>query len=473
MKRVLALFALSVATACAGDKSDVNYVQPGYVKKEDLLGKTWYYRRTVIDSPEGFQDVGYATIGSGDLYTLERVRFDIQEKYLIAYRDFEGVQGADSTQDTTQYLGNPVVAFPITNHFDIARRYSAASGEETNVIEENTTDREWFDRGFMRVEWERTLMSSQDYYLIAVDYLDNDGQDGGELYYHENDATNPWRARINPDAGYLDFVVLHRLQPDYGACYYAYGATGCGAGEVRVRHAFVQVDEAQNSGYEPLYYPDSVPVLDANGSEIADSVTSEVVREPVFEKFGYYRLERLTYNDERGLTESGRLNRILRFDLWDRSVDDAGNVIPYALRTVRPITYHLNYDFPSDLYATADDVAAQWNDAFRDAVAAMQGVPKDTVPTVFELHRNACSVAGVTDYLDNHRKIGDKVRDAVDAALSADTLDNYCAAAEYFSQGEKTRFVWQQVGDPRYNMLVWVTDVTQTGWSGYGPMMAD
>lgn len=470
MKRLLLLFALAVSSACAGDKTDVNYVQPGYVKKADLLGKSWYYRRTVVDSPEGFQDVGYATIGSGDLYTLERIRFDIQENFLIAYRDFDPVEGTAGPQSTPEFLGNPVVAFPITSHFDIARRYSAATGETTNVIEENVTDRPWYDRGFMRVEWERTLMSSQDYYLIAVDYLDNDGQDGGELYYHENDATNPWRARINPDGGYFDFVVLHRLQPHYGACYYAYGALGCGAGEVRVRHAFVQVDDAANAGYDPLNYPDSVPVLDASGKEVPDPVSGEVVREPVFERFGFYRLERLTYDDERGLTESGRLNSIIRFDLWKRSVDDNGQTIPYAQRETRPIVYHLNYDFPPALLDTARNVAAQWDDAFREAVAAIQGVSKDSVATMFELRENTCSVPTVADYLAGHRNVADSVRGAIDGQLDATTLANYCAATEYFSGGD---FVWEQVGDPRFNMLVWVTSVTQTGWSGYGPMMAD
>ncbi len=36
--------------------------------------------------------------------------------------------------------------FPIKAHFDIKRDYNAATGEQTNVIVENTTDRPWYDR---------------------------------------------------------------------------------------------------------------------------------------------------------------------------------------------------------------------------------------------------------------------------------------------------------------------------------------
>ena len=39
-----------------------------------------------------------------------------------------------------------------------------------------------------------------------------------------------------------------------------------------------------------------------------------------------------TYNDVRGLTDSGRLNRIIRFDLWERSLDNNGDPIPYEIK---------------------------------------------------------------------------------------------------------------------------------------------
>ena len=70
------------------------------------------------------------------------------------------------------------------------------------------------------------------------------------------------------------------------------------------------------------------------------------------------------------------------------------------------------------------------------------------------------------------------VNDAVMAELSGvdmnlETLDNFCAATEYYSQSLEDAFVWEQMGDPRFNMLYWITDRTPSGWSGYGPMLAD
>ena len=67
--------ALAVAmSGCAGDVDELDRVQPGYVTKADLLGSHWYYRRTVVDAPENFG--AYASIGTGDLFTIERIRWE-------------------------------------------------------------------------------------------------------------------------------------------------------------------------------------------------------------------------------------------------------------------------------------------------------------------------------------------------------------------------------------------------------------
>lgn len=465
---VLALGAL--AAGCAGDMGDVNYVQPGYVKKADLLQGSWYYRRTVVDAPEGFAE--YATIGTGDLFTMERIRFEIEERYLIGYRAYEHVPGSEEgEQQGDEYRGHPVVMFPIAYHFDIARAYNTATGEESNVIMENTVDREWFDREFMRVGWNNTGLSRDDYFILPVDYLDQDGVEGGQFYMHENDVTSPWRARIQPEKGYLDFVSNHFAFPDIETCYYTYDIFNCGSGEIKVRHAFMRRNEEAARDFETLYYPDSVPVLDAQGKEIADPVTGEVKREPIFSRFGYYRLEKLTYDDLRGLTESGRLYRMLRFNIWEKSHDAAGQPLPHAQRAVKPIVYYLNWDFPADLVPAAIEVANEWNATFREMVASAQNKPIDQVPDVFILKTNSCNKDTLEQYLAAHSKVRDQAAAAVqNAPIDNDTLDNWCAATEFASGGE---FVWQQIGDPRFNMMYWIPNVVPTSFSGYGPMLAD
>lgn len=471
----LAVVLSTVGVGCAADQGDLNLVQPGYVKKADLLGKSWYYRRTVVDAPEGLGP--YATPGTGDLFTIERVRFEIQEDYLIAFRDYEYIPGSEEAEydGAEDYQGTPVVAFPITSHFDIKREYNSGTDEQTNVISENSSDRVWYEREFIRVAWHTTQLSDSDYYIIPVDLIDGNG-DGGHFYFHEDDAANPWRARVNPDRGYVDFVADHFIMPDIETCYYEYDLYNCGSGEIKVRHAFTQVDEEANAKYEALYYPDSVPVLDANGNEIKDATTGEVVRESVFDRFGFYRLERLTYDDHRGLTESGRLYRILRFDIWENSYDAAGNVLPYAQRTPKAITYYLNWDFPADLLDSAAEVGAEWNMAFREAVAAMQGKPVASIPDMFVLKPNTCTMENVKSFLAANKSVRKQAESVVGSDvddMTLETLDNFCAAAEYYSQDQKSRFEWQQVGDPRFNMLVWINEIVPSGFSGYGPMLAD
>lgn len=486
---VLAALVLS-GVGCAGDAEDINRVQPGFVKKSELLGKSFYYRRTVVDAPEGLGP--YAAIGSGDLFTLERIRFEIQEDFLIAYRDFEYTPNANGAVDE-EYVGAPIVVFPINRHFDIVRQYNTATGEESNVIDENDVDREWFAREFMRVDWGQTEMVDNPMFWqwqrVAVDLFDVDGSPGGDYYVYEDEATNPYRARIEPAKGYLDFVNSHTMMADVGTCLTYYDFADCGNGEVRVRHAFMEVDEREEATYDPLFYPDSVALTDGAGNELSDPETGEVVRERIFDRFGYYRLERLTYDDERGLTESGRLYRILRFDIWKDSLDADGNTIPFVDREVDPIVYYLNWDFPADLVDAAAEVGSQWNETFREAVAAMQGKTVAELPACtaddragcfFQVRQNDCRVENLNSYLNAH----DEVKDAVYADMRAaggrdvspenvDLLDNFCAAAEYHSRGEKNPFTWQQVGDPRFNMMVYINNKTPSGWSGYGPMLAD
>jgi hypothetical protein len=106
---------------------------------------------------------------------------------------------------------------------------------------------------------------------------------GSLEYVDENDPTNPYHARLTPREGYFDFVGNHYVIPDINTCYYEfdfsmYDITQCGPGEIKVRHSFMAVDEEENAGYEPLYYPDSITLKDADGNEIRDPETDEVPR---------------------------------------------------------------------------------------------------------------------------------------------------------------------------------------------------
>ena len=59
-----------------------------------------------------------------------------------------------------QNSGQIVAAFKIESHFDIKRNYNPTTGEELNIIEENTTDSPWYAREYMRVDWSQNLITN-------------------------------------------------------------------------------------------------------------------------------------------------------------------------------------------------------------------------------------------------------------------------------------------------------------------------
>ena len=65
--------------------------------------------------------------------------------------------------------GEPVAAFAIDSHFDIRHSYNPVNGEEYNVIEENTTDRLWYEREYMRVDWSANKINN--FSFIYTDLL--------------------------------------------------------------------------------------------------------------------------------------------------------------------------------------------------------------------------------------------------------------------------------------------------------------
>src|SRR6185436_19135052 len=79
---------------------------------------------------------------------------DITEKYLVGYRAYDYAPGAENpfTGDANNN-NTPFLKFAISSHFDVKREYNPGTGEQTNVISENTTDRTWEKRQYMRVDW--------------------------------------------------------------------------------------------------------------------------------------------------------------------------------------------------------------------------------------------------------------------------------------------------------------------------------
>jgi hypothetical protein len=139
------LSALLMSTGCGLTPSvDIDRVQPNYTKKTIFQGE-WYMRPIVVQKQytASFPFEGYEG-------GMELVRWEVTESRLNAFRAYEKAPGTETDDPGAQTL---VASFPITAHFDIRRQYNPVNGVETNVIEENTVDRPWWEREYIRVDW--------------------------------------------------------------------------------------------------------------------------------------------------------------------------------------------------------------------------------------------------------------------------------------------------------------------------------
>ena len=168
----------TLLAGCAQDVGDVDRTQPNRLRKS-LFDGEWYHQKTTYDVP---YTAGFTF--TGETSELERVKWQIEEGFLIAYRSYDLVE---NTQRATQladvdFKGAPIAAYAISSHFDVIREYNALTGEETNVIYENNEDRPWYEREYIRVDWSKNL-------VINFNFLD-DGVDQSPINYYVQDRAD-------------------------------------------------------------------------------------------------------------------------------------------------------------------------------------------------------------------------------------------------------------------------------------------
>lgn len=265
------LLALVTASlwGCASERPTIDRVQPYALKKTFFVGQDL---RDPKDDPEFWTqatliDVGYGAAQDGlfnSTYTqnLSRIRWQITEDYLFARLAYERVATSDgkgagkATND-----GVIVAAFRIEKHFDIAHDYNPTTGEQLNVRVENTTDRPWYEREYMRVDWSKN--ENTDAY--DFDTLSLLGIFGGVKYeplaYDITDPKDPHAPVVDEKNGYLDVTNKAFAKPQlvdlsslgWGldkipACMLPSDFSGgtapdgnCNPVELTVRHAFRKV----------------------------------------------------------------------------------------------------------------------------------------------------------------------------------------------------------------------------------------
>lgn len=437
----LATAALVVA-GCAGP-GDLDRTQPEKVKKniffnDDGTPAEFFYRQTVIDVP--------ATSGVtfiGEQGETERVVFEVTEQFLFAYRSYgwlpnttdegaiDGNQGDGYARPGTPYNGAPVAAFRIQGHFDVKRQYNPATGEQTNVIYEDYADRPWYQREYMRVDWSTNNIADFRFgsstVLQTPASVSVPGEDADEEQIKE-------RPQIGSE--YIDVVTKFNVQPEaIDLSYYGYGMLpecyfyssiykDCLGGTIKVRNSFMKVGDRD---YMPLEYDDKR-----------------------FEKFGFFRTERFTADDEYGVVEPAAIRMANRWNLWKDAAScyDPDADLPYAAcgaDQLRTIVYYLNEDFPKDppeLRQAALDNANEWDRVMKEAISAATGM------TVEQITEESPNGRLFTICANNPVEEGDP--------------------AECGAPGTNP-----QIGDLRFSMYYYVPNFQYSPPLGYGPSAAD
>src|SRR5581483_3534735 len=299
------------------------------------------------------------------------------------------------------------------SHFDVKREYNAGTGEQTNVISENITDRPWYDRDYMRVDWSNNLvdveppgMSPSGFFMPTTRTPVND-------YDTQTGAPDPDHPIIS--SSYFDFTIREIRTPDQDACFALFhpgiddAAVGdCGPAQLKVRYSFL---EAKPSTYLPLSYPDRQPLLDNSGQPIrlqngTFPCTKQVVAQTggtdcssaamdEFAKFGFFRTVRQTYDPHYGSTEQGRQYLANRWNIWQ---DGAAAMSSKPNRATREIDYYTNPEFPDDpdLFGVAQEIVGSWNDAMKQTVASLN-LTEQAQTSIVPLSNVQTAAAGLAD----------------------------------------------------------------------------
>lgn len=417
----LMMLAGLLAVGCGFNLGDVDRTQPDKVKKAMFQdGKPWYFRQTIIDLP-ATSEISFI----GEQGSTHKIVWQIDERFLYAYRSHEQLKGGEqyAQRPGVPYRGTPMAAFAIQSHFDVQREYNPQTGEQTNVIVENMSDRPWYEREYMRVDWSQNLITDFTFSGSAV------AQQPVGRYIREGEADKD-AAKITD--GYMDIVHEIVAEPEinqwlsdyYGmpipTCWlYSTIYVDCLGSRARIRSSFLKADES--NGYEPLTFDDNK-----------------------FSKFGYFRTDRYGYDRRYGVVDTAVDYLIERFPIWKQTKGEASCVdnnspTPWANcpnSKLKPIVYYVNEDMPEYLREGNRRIGAEWNRVFKDAVSAMTGRPLSELPDMFVMCLN------------------NPVREGDPAECGAPGLN-------------------PQIGDLRYSFVWYVRGPQQSSPLGYGPHAPD
>src|SRR5579872_95496 len=253
---VPAFGVLGVTGGCAQERTPINRVQANALSKHFFVGASlsdtsddpeFYLGTRIIDEPYGVgQDFWlYQSIGS-----ISRVKWEIQETKLVGRLTYDRILNSDHRGSQKTNDGQVVAEFNIVSHFDIQRDYNPQTGEQLNLVVENTTDRPWYEREYFRVDWSTNLVTdSYDYDFLANASLD--GVKFDPISYYVEDPSDADAPVFSDQDGYFDITTKVFATPqivstpygDFPACMIyqdeggTYPVATCNPAELKIRMA--------------------------------------------------------------------------------------------------------------------------------------------------------------------------------------------------------------------------------------------
>ncbi|HEY6079128.1 MAG TPA: hypothetical protein VIW29_10010 [Polyangiaceae bacterium] len=308
----------------------------------------FYYRPTVADADYGAAQSGLFTASYAQ--TTARVRWEITEELLIARLGYERIEGTTGRGLERTDTGQIAAAFKIEKHFDVQRDYNPQTGEELNVVVENDSDRPWYQREFMRVDWSQNLITSAYELdtLAAIRVFADNPLTYEPVAYQVEDPENPDAPVFDSDAGYFDITnkvfvtpeIMHTPYGSFPACFFSpdvlgggYPAADCNPVELKLRLSFRRVEDRD---YQPV---------DWDGTRMG--------------MFGLFTNDRLGYDREYGLVDDRQYRFASRHNIWRRShaTSEDGELIPCNTQETTPVGADPDRDTPP-ITGTADECEA-------------------------------------------------------------------------------------------------------------------
>ncbi|MFH1529974.1 MAG: hypothetical protein ABIK09_04460 [Pseudomonadota bacterium] len=313
--------AASLAFGCAEERPAIDRVQPY------ALDKTFFVGEDLVDpadNPEFWTqgtlvDVGYGASQDG-LFTstyaqpMSRMKWEITEDYLIGRLSYERIDDSDGKGIGDEIVDGVIVAvFEIKDHFDIVKAYNPTTGEELNILEENSTDRPWYERKYMRVDWSENLNTdSYDFDTLSLLGIYG-GVEYESLAYYVDDPRHEDAPYFDYEGGYFDITSKAFAKPgvvdlshlgwgidSFPACFLDNDFMGgsapsgsCSPVELTIRQSFRKVEDLD---YEPR---------DWDGLR--------------FQAYGGFYVERYGFERNYGMSDQKWRRFLARYPIWERS----------------------------------------------------------------------------------------------------------------------------------------------------------